>query len=159
MRGSGPVTGARAPLFERLVEHQPNESEEARPQRVLDREGLQRSLQRELERLLNTRTPRAADALAQEERTVLDYGLPDYSAMYTHSPEDQARLAALVRSTIEAFEPRLRGVAVGVEPLHDSEKSLLVRVSGEMILGRVSERVAFVVGVNSDTGGGGARGG
>lgn len=145
MPGMRVTEGARQPLFDRLAES-PAESIDTRgPLGVLDRAGLYASLQRELERLLNTRSPHTAGALAPAERSVIDYGLPDYSQMYTRSREDQKKLAELVRRTIEAFEPRLSQVRVEAEVLGDSDKALLVKVAGVLAFGPVTERVSFAV--------------
>lgn len=136
--------GVRAPLFDRLAE------EERGRAGILDRAELYQSLQRELERLLNTRSPHLGDQLPVGERTVIDYGLPDYTAMYTRSHEDQKRLAALIRGTIEAYEPRLSEVRVEAEVLGNSEKAVLVKVAGVVALGRIMERVSFVINVTGE---------
>lgn len=145
----GITEGARALLFDRLAQgadrgRQPKQG-------MLDRNGIARSIQVELERLLNTRSPYPADALVAGTRTVIDYGLPDYSAMYTQNPDDQKKLAALVRSTIEAFEPRLRNVRVEAQILGNSEKALLVKVGGMVQIGKVMERVTFAVNVSGES--------
>jgi len=149
MARAGVIEGARAPLFDRLAgrEAVPN-GDPPRPLRILDRPALSESLQRELQRLLNTRRPAFnSAALAGEEPTVIEYGLPDYSAMYTQNPEDQKRLVALLRSTIERFEPRLRDLKVEAKVLGNSEKALLVKVEGTVAIGRETERMAFAVSV------------
>jgi type VI secretion system protein ImpF len=146
MPAIGIKEGARAPLFDRLSETP--EGGTRAPAGVLDRAGQCESLQRELERLLNTRSPSPSGKLAPPERTVIDYGLPDYSAMYTRSREDQKELAGLVRETIEAFEPRLSQVKVEAEVLGDGEKAVLVKVTGAMAIGRITERVSFAVQVS-----------
>jgi type VI secretion system lysozyme-like protein len=150
MARAGLIDGARAPLFDRLAGSEPvSNADPPRPLRILDRAGLSESLQRELQRLLNTRRPVfKSAALAGEEPTVIEYGLPDYSAMYTQNPEDQKKLADLVRSTIEAFEPRLRQPNVEVKILGNSEKSLLVKVAGSVTIGRETVRMAFAVSVS-----------
>ena len=146
MQSIGIREGVRAPLFDRLSET-PESGSTPAPAGVLDRARQCESLQRELGRLLNTRSPYPAGRPAPGERTVIEYGLPDYSAMYTRNSEDQIKLAALVRGTIEAFEPRLREVKVEAEILGNSERALLVKVSGTMAIGRISERVAFTIDV------------
>ena len=146
---------------------------EQKPWRILDREGLMRSIRLELHRLLNTRSYYSADANGRRERTVIDYGLPDYSALYTRNPEDHKRLAALVQSTVEAYEPRIRNVRIEViladdgglpvteksdtrkdllldadAPREltlsiDNQKELLVTINGETDLGQLMEPVSF----------------
>jgi len=149
MARAGLIDGARAPLFDRLAGREPvPNGDPPRPLRILDRGALSESLQRELQRLLNTRRPALnSAALAGERPTVIEYGLPDYSAMYTQNPEDQKKLTDMIRSTIEAFEPRLRDLKVEAKVLGNSEKALLVKVAGNVTIGRETVRMAFAVGV------------
>jgi type VI secretion system lysozyme-like protein len=146
---------------------------ERKPWRILDREGLMRSIRLELHRLLNTRSHYAVEANGHRQRTVIDYGLPDYSALYTRNPEDHKRLAALVQSTVEAYEPRIRNVRIEViladdgglalteksdtrrdllvdadAPREltlsiDNQRELLVTIHGETDLGQLMEPVSF----------------
>lgn len=160
MARSGVTLGARAPLFDRLAGREAVPyGDPPRPLRILDRSELAESLQRELQRLLNTRRPEfKSAALAGLEPTVIEYGLPDYSAMYTQNPEDRKKLANLIRSTIECFEPRLRELKVDATVLGNSEKSLLVRVTGSVQIGRETERMSFAVNVSERGAGEGAVG-
>ncbi len=150
MQSIGIREGVRAPLFDRLSEMPETGDSTSAPAGVLDRARQCESLQRELGRLLNTRSPSPSRKWEPGERTVIDYGLPDYSAMYTRSPDDQRKLAALMRETIEAFEPRLSQVNVEAEVLGNSEKAVLVKVAGVMAIGRIRERVAFAIDVTGE---------
>ncbi|MBJ7313461.1 type VI secretion system baseplate subunit TssE [Rugamonas sp. CCM 8940] len=151
------LQGARAPLFERFG----GDAAEAGflPWRPGRRDGLElalsaleRSIGAELARLLNTRCAASMAQLAERERTVLDYGLPDYSAYYTGSLDDRQRLTALVRSTIVAFEPRLRDVDVELALPGHSRQALDVTVrAGVMLEGRL-EPVAFQVAALAEKG-------
>lgn len=146
----GITEGAKAPLFDRLAQPaRGGRNSESRVHGTLDRDGIARSIQRELERLLNTRCPYPAASLVPGARSVIDYGLPDYSAMYTQNPDDHKKLTTLIRQTIEAFEPRLRNVRVEIQLFGNSEKALLVKLAGSLAVGNVMERVSFAVGVTS----------
>ena len=63
----------------------------------------------ELSRLLNTRRHRQPYL---PQANVLDYGLPDWSAVGSHNAEQQARLLRMIQSTIQQYEPRLKNVRV-----------------------------------------------
>jgi type VI secretion system lysozyme-like protein len=149
MARGGVTDGARAPLFDRLAgREQVPYGDPPRPLRILDRAALAESLQRELQRMLNVRRPEfKSGALSGTQPTVIEYGLPDYSAMYTANPEDQKKLSNLIRSAIESFEPRLRQVKVEVRIVGNSEKSLQVKVAGSVVTGRETERMSFAVSV------------
>jgi len=151
------IEGARALLFDRLVDLDPRQAVEQHPLRVLDRDGLRESVRREVARLLNTRTPLPPSGLEGRERTVLEYGLPDFSARYTRDPGARAELAREMERCIEAYEPRLRGVRVEVELPPGSQRELTARVSGTMVSGDVVEPVSFPVAVERDPRGEGTR--
>lgn len=111
---------------------------------------LERSIEQELARLLNTRCACPLDELATRERSVIDYGLPDYSALYTANVTDQKRLAVLVRDTIAAFEPRLREVEVEVARIPNSRTALRVTVAGMVLVEGRLEPVRFNVNANDE---------
>jgi len=150
------VRGARAPLFDRFGAA----GEGASP--LLDwaparRDGddvvlsaLERSIGQELARLLNTRCGATLAVLATRERSVIDYGLPDYATLYTNNVDDQRRLTALVQDTIVAFEPRLRAVRVTVELLGNSRHALRVLVDAQVLVHGRLEPVSFRVGAHDE---------
>ena len=156
MREARRLPGARALLFERLVDLDPRRPEEQDPARVLDPQALRVSVRRELERLLNTRCALTAQALEGRERTTLEYGLPDFSHLQTRDTGAHRLIAEEVRRAVTAYEPRLRQVAVFVEPsaAADHERRLTVRLDAMLVVGQVMEPVSFV---GLTIGGGGGR--
>lgn len=142
-RDSKSTEGARALLFDRLVDFDPASQVEQQPLRVLDAEGLRQSVHRELERLLNTRSPTPPEELESKEWTVLDWGLADYTGWYTRSAPAQLRLARLIEATIRAFEPRLIDPTVRVERQDPNDRTLAVWIEGSLRIGTLLEPVAF----------------
>jgi type VI secretion system protein ImpF len=137
-------THVPAPLFDRLVDRDPEARAEPRPLRTLDPRGLRESVRRELERMLNTRSSLPVDRLVErDELTVLEYGIPDLSAFSAANEDDQRLLTALVARAVAAFEPRLRGVRVAFERLEDGQRSLLLRIDAELMRDEVAEPVSF----------------
>jgi type VI secretion system protein ImpF len=151
MRDPKPVEGGRALLFERLTDESPRE-DEARPFRVHETEDLKESVRRELARLLNTRCSVSSRLLGARERSVLDYGIPDFSSLSALSGDDQNRLAVVVEQTVAAFEPRLKGVRVSVESVRSEDRALVLRVEAALVVGTHAEPVSFPVLVRSKTG-------
>src|SRR5262249_41809482 len=98
-------TGARALLFDRLVDAEPTSRQEPRPLRSLTESELRESVRIELSRLLNTRCPPWA-VNAPHERSVINYGIPDFSHASTESNEHQSAIALEIAESIRAFEPR-----------------------------------------------------
>ncbi|MDH3599966.1 MAG: type VI secretion system baseplate subunit TssE [Candidatus Tectomicrobia bacterium] len=144
--------GARALLFDRLVDLDPHTPAEPLPLRVLTTQKLRQSVRREVERLLNTRLPIPAHDVIDWERTVLDYGVPDFTALSPHSSTDQDALASGIRDAIDAFEPRLQQVRVNVERFADDQKALVARIDADLVVEGVSEPVSFPVLIRSGSG-------
>ncbi|HEU0077276.1 MAG TPA: type VI secretion system baseplate subunit TssE [Longimicrobiaceae bacterium] len=154
MRQPKHTRGARAPLFDRLVDLDHESRTEAEPLRVLDRDDLLASVRREVGRLLNTRCTLTLEELEGRERTVLEYGLPDFSHLHTRDPRAHEALAESIRQTVAAYEPRLRQVRIAVEPLRNSQREVLARVDALLVIGDVTEAVSFPVAIEQDYPGG-----
>jgi type VI secretion system lysozyme-like protein len=153
MRDPKPIEGGRALLFERLTDESPRSlEEEARPFRVHETEELKVSVRRELSRLLNTRCSVPSHLVVERERSVLDYGIPDFSSLSALAGDDQNRLARIVAQTITAFEPRLTDVRVLVERVRANDRALLLRVDAMLTVGAHAEPISFPILVRAKTG-------
>jgi type VI secretion system protein ImpF len=148
------MTQYRASLIDRLIDDDPESGREAVPLRTLDWEDFKASVRRDLEWLLNTRTSDPASLREKEELTVLDYGIPDFGDYFITGKADQQRLEKNLTRAITDFEPRLRGVKVGIQPVSDKakeemsrEKSLRVVVeiviSGLIVVESEREPISF----------------
>ena len=146
-----PIAGARALLFDRLVDVPEWETHE-QPLRILNRDQLKASVRRELGRLLNTRCSIPLHRLGEEERSVVNYGIPDFSSLSPHNADDHALIASIVGQTIAAFEPRLRQVRVEVGPASGAESALGLNINAELVVGVFSEHVSFPVTLNGKSG-------
>ncbi|MEO8381194.1 MAG: type VI secretion system baseplate subunit TssE [Acidobacteriota bacterium] len=133
----------RMPLFDRLVDRDPRLRHELRPMRTLDRRGLRESVRRELEQLLNTRCPFPAHRLPLPERSVIDYGIPDFSSYSARNFDDRRRLAEILAHTIAAFEPRLIDVRVELEQVPGDDLALRGIIEARMLTDSVPEPVSF----------------
>ena len=148
MRDPKHVEGARALLFERLVDLEPHRrGVEPEPFRVHGLRELRESVRREVEQLLNTRCSLPLRQLGAAERGVLDYGLPDFSSLSASSGDDHSLLEEMIRTTVAFFEPRLREVSVTVAQNPRHEQGLVVTVAGVLVAGHVIEPVSFEVRV------------
>ena len=141
----GPKRGprSRAPLFARLQDDEPRLREEAHPQRVLTRDRVIESVRGELSRLLNTRCSDTLDALQGQERTVANYGLPDFFTLSPTNDGDRQRLARLIVEAVRAYEPRLRNPLVDVTPDRANGRALRVTVTGTLVVEQLTEPVSF----------------
>jgi type VI secretion system protein ImpF len=164
MADSRNTGGARALLFERLVDTELNSKEESPPFRVLTRQELRKSVSRELGQLLNSRCPVPLQLIGEEERTVINYGVPDFSSLSPESSDDRKLIASIIGQTIAAFETRLRNVRVTAEYFEDDERRLQITVEADLVtdaiievrsypeFGTAVEPVTFPIVLNSKTG-------
>jgi type VI secretion system lysozyme-like protein len=144
-------SGARVLLFDRLVDMEPQSQKEVRPLRIMDKQGLKNSIRRELGRLLNTRCPIPL-APPAEERTVINYGIPDFSALSPNNGDHCSKLESWIREAIVSYEPRLADVKVIVESPGPDERSLTARIEANLQLETIREPVAFSVVMKRDAG-------
>lgn len=147
-----PIAGARALLFDRLVDVSPDWDGHEEHLRILNGKQLKASVRRELGRLLNTRCSIPLHQLGEEERSVVNYGIPDFSSLSPHNADDRALIASVVGQTIAAFEPRLRHVRVEAGPAASAESALWLNISAELIVGMFTEPVSFPMILNNKSG-------
>jgi len=146
------IAASRVLLFDRLIDEDPKQLKEAHPFRVYSKEQLVASIAQELARLLNTRNPQTRSERAVE-RTVLDYGLRDFSSLFASSPTDRDTLAREIEDTIEAFEPRLKEVSITWEPTPEGrQQQLSANIGAKIKLGTLLEPVSFPLLIYSTSG-------
>ena len=144
------IRGGRPLLFERLC-MDPGQGVQGDARmleasfRAYDLQALADSVMRELQSLLNTRLPVAVGFSDESTQSVVNYGLPDFSALNAASPGDRTLLARLIERKIAAFEPRLRDVRVILEAHPTSRRALVGTMSGNLQLAAISEPVSFPV--------------
>lgn len=140
-----PIEGGRALLFDRLINDRPTVFATPKHQHILPLEALKKSVRQELERLLNTRCAVPLEQLGGEERSVINYGLPDFSSCSPHSSHDRKLLGALIVQTISAFEPRLRQVRVIFEQFVETRQAVRIRIEALLVADTHTEPVFFPV--------------
>ncbi|CAG4890060.1 type VI secretion system baseplate subunit TssE [Paraburkholderia saeva] len=133
------INGSPMPLFERLVAGDAAPSHE----QWLEGDALRESVARELGRLLGTRSRLAFDAFATSEGTVIDYGVPDFSARSLQSGGDRDAIAAAIQHAITLFEPRLANVTVRFAGNAAQSAQPAMLVSGDLRMATGLARVAF----------------
>lgn len=149
----------RALLFERLVADPDALSGKptrvgSEPRRALDREGLRDSVRREVEDLLSTRCPLPPREALSAARTTLDYGLPELEPMRAIEADGRRYIERIVRQAIEVYEPRLTGVDVAVTGEGTLPGSVILSISGDLVVEQVREPLSFDVTFPSKQGAG-----
>lgn len=136
-------TQVRMPLFDRLVDHDPQLRREGRPLRTLTRSDLRESIRRELTHLLSTRVQLPQRQLESRQRTVIDYGVPDFGSFSAKNPNHRQSLAEILARTIEIYEPRLCDVRVHLDVSPKSADALVGRIEANLVVESVREPVSF----------------
>jgi type VI secretion system protein ImpF len=136
----------RPSVLDRLIDDDPKSNVEPALTRSQSVRQFKTALRRDLEWLLNARrviTP-VPDECAEVTRSVFTFGLPDITSMSKDSRESFERLARLIQSAIDVFEPRLTDVTV---QLREGDSKLLRDVhfviDGILKLDPMPERVMF----------------
>jgi type VI secretion system protein ImpF len=131
-------------VLDRLIDLEPKVSSEppAARSRVLAQ--IKAAVRRDLEWLLNTKL--VADvptALPHLRRSVLAFGLPDFTHSSLSNGHDRARLRRAVEATIRHFEPRLSGVAVTLVEGGPFDRALRFRIDALLQVDPAPEPVTF----------------
>lgn len=139
----------RGALFDRLVDNEPENQHVSASLKTLSVKELKDSIRREISWLLNTRCTFSQDALAGVERSVVDYGIPDFSCFFPDNNENRKKLTRAISDVIEAYEPQLKNVDVEVK---DDEGqvdkfSLSLLIKANVIINQVPEPITFIMDV------------
>jgi type VI secretion system lysozyme-like protein len=147
------VAGLAVPLFDRFIEDL-DDSRIVEPYRIQDLPLLLESIQKEIGNLLNTRVPpRRPPAISwepvSEPQTVLDFGLPAFSALSAGSLVDIKLLSDAVIAKIAAFEPRLESPELELRSDPENPAAMIGQLRGCVRLGKVTQPVCFPVSLRN----------
>ena len=136
----------RPSVLDRLIDEDPRSNVEPPLTRSQSVRQFKTALRRDLEWLLNARRviTSVPDECEHLGRSVFTFGLPDITSMSKDSRESFERLARMIQSAIDVFEPRLGDVTVA---LREGNSKLLRDVhfviDGILKLDPMPERVMF----------------
>ncbi|CDY79209.1 Uncharacterized protein ImpF [Caballeronia glathei] len=142
-------TGRLQPsLLERLTDHEPGASREARERRVSSPRALRQSVMRDLAWLLNAQGIASAQDIARYPHvagSVLNFGFSDIAGK-SASGIDIAKVERLMHDTIRAFEPRILPGTLRVQAVRDEASAshpnaLAFIVEGDLHSHPVPERL------------------
>ncbi len=141
-------------VLDRLLDDQPGVSREPAFDRLQDLVGLKKAVARDLEALLNTRQEILEELPAEfteVRRSLLAYGLPDFTSMSVRSDRDRTQMRRAVEDAIALFEPRLTRVRVTVEPPQAHDQALRFRIDALVRVEPAPEPVSFDASLQVDT--------
>lgn len=133
-------------LFDRLDSDDDHAQAKRRDARSRAFEEAKRSITRDLEALLNTRSallPPVLDGLPAVSGSVVNYGLIDFAGMCMTSDTDQQQICGAVRLAIERHEPRLHKVAVTLRPKKGAINRVEFMITAQLKSGPGAEAMSF----------------
>lgn len=131
-------------VLDRLIDAEPRNASEAPAARPRLLAQIKAAVTRDLEWLLNSKVAEAPPEDAPHlRRSLLAYGLPDFTHASLVSGADRARLRSAVEAAIRHFEPRLTGVSVTLVEGQQSERALRFRIDGMLRVDPAPEPVSF----------------
>ena len=101
-------------VLDRLLDDDPQSSQEQPLEESSQLKLIQQAIRRDLENLLNTRSRCTAwlSEFTELENSLVNYGLPDFTASGLNAASDPDILVHAIYRAIELFEPRLTDVKV-----------------------------------------------
>lgn len=154
MPSAGNNTALVPSILDRLVDENPDVSQEPIPNRFQDVRQLKRSVAGDLEALLNTRQEilhELPPEFTEARRSILAYGLPDFTSMSQRSDRDRGRMRQAVEQAISLFEPRLTRVRVTLEPPREHDQAMRFRIEALLRVDPAPEPVTFDASLQIDT--------
>lgn len=132
-------------VLDRLLDFDPKSSEEAPKSRSKSLAELKQSVRRDLEWLLNSRSyPGEIDEHLEEvNKSVMVYGLPDFTGMSAKSDSELSRLTRTLERAIKIFEPRFLNIKVSLEPVSNIDRLLKFRIEAQLNIEPTPEPIAF----------------
>jgi type VI secretion system protein ImpF len=132
-------------VLDRLIDYEPEVSQEALASRSRGLRQLKQAVRRDLEWLLNTREyiGEIPPDLKEVQHSLAVYGLPDYTATSIKDSNNQERLRRAIEEEVVLFEPRLEAVTVTLVPGTEKERAMHFRIDGQLRVDPVSEPVTF----------------
>ena len=118
-------------LLHRLVDEHPEFEHETDAHKYISLEALKKDIRENLEMILNTRlgyfdAPKGCDEI---KRSILNYGIPDFTRQYYSLRQNQQELCNTIKATINHFESRLQQVKVTLsETDAEINRSFFIRI-------------------------------
>jgi type VI secretion system protein ImpF len=135
--------GGPIPLFDKLDQRSATPGHEAG--QGLSAEGVEASVERELHRLLNSRSRISLSGFTEANLTVCDYGIPDYTALSVRSDTDRVQIAAAITFAIQHFEPRLINAIVTPLGAANGITIALFQIDADLPIANTVRRVRFTL--------------
>lgn len=137
------------PVSQSLLDRLTDDPDIRKDPRTFDRaksvRALRESLLHDLEWLFNSRANHELPPdLLEVNRSVYNFGLPDYSHLSLNNFGDRQRLQKQLELALNLFEPRLTGATVRlVETSFEAGRAIRFQVDGLLKMDPAPERISF----------------
>ncbi len=142
-------------VFDRLLDNDPQNTQEQPSDESTQMKRLQQAIRRDLEDLLNTRSRCTGwpPGCTELEYSLVNYGLPDFTAAGLNAASDPDILVEAIRRAIELFEPRLSSVQIRhVRDEYYFNRTFQFRIEATLVINEKKHQVLFDSVLESSTG-------
>jgi len=143
------IAGAPRPLFDRLIDDDPETVTEAPPKRYYNRFELIQSIEREVDRILNTRATVKRAEYQDFAEDPLNYGLPemfglgDFSQYDATNETEWPMIAELCEQAIIRYESRIKDVTATVTSFDKKTQTLSMTIHAEFAMKEFQGELTF----------------
>lgn len=143
------LTGAPIPVFDRLIDEDPDTPAEMPVKRYYTQAEVIQSIQREILRILNTRTTAKRvnyDLFSDEDRNFglpEMFGLADFSQLDAANHSEWHRIETLCEQAISRYEPRIKNVTVTIVDFNKQTHALNLTIQADLALKEFQGEVTF----------------
>ena len=132
-------------VLDRLIDFDPKSSQDAPKSLSNSMQELKQSVRRDLEWILNTRCflDDIDEGLEETRKSVMVFGLPDFTGISAKSHVEQKRLSKSVETAIKNFEPRFIDLKVTLEPINNIDRLLKFRIEASLDIDPTPEPIVF----------------
>lgn len=141
--------GARIPLFDRLIDEDPEAEKEVPARRYYNQVELVQSIEREVARILNTRAMVKRKEYEDFSEDPLNNGLPemfglvDFSQYDATKSGDWPRIAELCEQAIQRYEPRIKNVRAEVTDFDKKTQNLNLTIHADLAIKEFQGELTF----------------
>jgi type VI secretion system protein ImpF len=143
------LLGAPAPLFDRLIDDDPETISEHPIKKYYSRFEVIQSIEREVERILNTRATVKRAEYEDFSEDPLNFGLPemfglgDFSQFDAASMQQWPRIIDLCEQAILRYEPRIKNVTANVTGFDKKTQSLSMTIQADFAMKEFQGELTF----------------
>ncbi len=145
----------RLSILDRLIDDDPGSQKDPPVEEAQLLRKIQQAVKRDLEDLLNTRYRCTTwpPELEELDNSLINYGIPDFTAASLNASDEDGILLKAVRQAIILFEPRLTDVRIEKVRNKDyHDRTFRFRIDAVLVIASVRQEVRFDSSLEAATG-------